>query len=148
MAMGHVMLKEFWVDRRVPRFEDYGKRFTDLPLLVSLDERDGAHVPGRFLMAVRHRRHERERRLEAGPARRARPARRRCPTARSASATASEGKGRWNLRLGDLDPVLTLHGRHEEAVEVALPRFDVGDGPGGDDDAPRRARRSASAAGS
>ena len=24
-----------------------------------------------------------------------------------------EGKGRWNLRLGDLDPVLTLHGRHE-----------------------------------
>ena len=28
--------------------------------------------------------------------------------------------------------MLTLHGRHEEAVEVALPRFDVGDGPGGD----------------
>ena len=27
--------------------------------------------------------------------------------------------------------MLTLHGRHEEAVEVALPRFDVGDGPGG-----------------
>ena len=22
-----------------------------------------------------------------------------------------EGKGRWNLRLGDLDPVLTLHGK-------------------------------------
>ena len=42
-----------------------------------------------------------------------------------------EGKGRWNLRLGDLDPVLTLHGRHDEAVEVVLPRFDVGDGPGG-----------------
>src|SRR6185295_4720633 len=42
------------------------------------------------------------------------------------------GKGRWNLRLGDLDPVLTLHGRHETAVEVALPRFDMpGDGPGG-----------------
>ena len=36
MAMGHVMLKEFWVDRRVPRFQDYGKRFTDLPLLVTL----------------------------------------------------------------------------------------------------------------
>ena len=27
MAMGHVMLKEFWVERRVPRFEDYAKRF-------------------------------------------------------------------------------------------------------------------------
>src|SRR4029453_2644304 len=36
-----------------------------------------------------------------------------------------------NLRLGDLDPVLTLHGRHEQVVEGALPRFDVGDRPGG-----------------
>ena len=42
-----------------------------------------------------------------------------------------QGKGRWNLGLGALDPVLSLHGRHEQAVEVALPRFDVGDGPGG-----------------
>ena len=41
------------------------------------------------------------------------------------------GKGRWNLRLGDLDPVLRLHGRHDAAVEVMLPRFDTGDGPGG-----------------
>ena len=52
MAMGHVMLKEFWVDRPVPRFQDYAKRFTDLPLLVTLEERDGVHVPGRFLMAA------------------------------------------------------------------------------------------------
>jgi nitrate reductase alpha subunit len=51
MAMGHVMLKEFWVDRQVPRFADYAKRFTDLPLLVALEERDGARVPGRFVMA-------------------------------------------------------------------------------------------------
>src|SRR5690242_5792216 len=51
MAMGHVILKEFWADRRVPRFEDYAKRFTDLPLLVTLRERDGAYVPDRFLTA-------------------------------------------------------------------------------------------------
>ena len=126
--------------RRARASADYGKRFTDLPLLVSLDERDGAHVPGRFLMAADIGDDERERRLEAGAARRARRASRPCRTARSASATATQGKGRWNLRLGDLDPVLTLHGRHDEAVEVALPRFDVGDGPGRRDDAPRRAR--------
>jgi nitrate reductase alpha subunit len=41
------------------------------------------------------------------------------------------GAGSWNLRRCDLDPVLTLHGRHEQAVEVTLPRFDAGDGPGG-----------------
>ena len=52
MAMGHVILKEFWVERDVPSFRDYGKRFTDLPLLVSLEERDGAYVTGRFLTAA------------------------------------------------------------------------------------------------
>ena len=42
MAMGHVILKEFFVDRQVPRFVDYVKKYTDLPFLVSLKERDGA----------------------------------------------------------------------------------------------------------
>jgi nitrate reductase alpha subunit len=42
-----------------------------------------------------------------------------------------QSKARWNLRLGTLDAVLTLHGSHEQAVEVALPRLDVSDGPGG-----------------
>ena len=52
MAMGHVMLKEFFVDRRVPFFVDYVQRFTDLPFLVTLEEQDGAHVPGKFLTAA------------------------------------------------------------------------------------------------
>ena len=38
MAMGHVMLKEFFVDRRVPFFVDYVQRYTDLPFLVTLEE--------------------------------------------------------------------------------------------------------------
>ena len=66
MAMGHVMLKEFWVDRRVPRFEDYGKRFTDLPLLVTL-RRARRRARARPLPdGRRHRRRGRARRLEAG----------------------------------------------------------------------------------
>jgi nitrate reductase alpha subunit len=52
MAMGHVVLKEFFVDRRVPFFVDYLQRFTDLPFLVALEEQDGAHVPGKFLTAA------------------------------------------------------------------------------------------------
>ncbi len=35
MAMGHVMLKEFFVDRQVPHFVEYVKRYTDLPFLVT-----------------------------------------------------------------------------------------------------------------
>ena len=44
MAMGHVILKEFYVDREVPYFRDYARRFTDLPLLVTLREREDACV--------------------------------------------------------------------------------------------------------
>jgi nitrate reductase alpha subunit len=51
MAMGHVILKEFWVERRVQSFEQYARRFTDLPLLVTLREREGAYVPDRLLRA-------------------------------------------------------------------------------------------------
>ena len=40
MAMGHVILKEFYVEREVPYFRDYARRFTDLPLLVTLRERE------------------------------------------------------------------------------------------------------------
>ena len=36
MAMGHVVLKEFFVDRETPRFVDYCKQYTDLPFLVTL----------------------------------------------------------------------------------------------------------------
>ena len=51
MAMGHVILKEFYVERETPYFRDYARRFTDLPLLVTLRERDGAYVPDRLLRA-------------------------------------------------------------------------------------------------
>src|SRR3982750_739662 len=53
MAMGHVVLKEFFVDRQVPYFADYVTRFTDLPFLVALDETaDGAYRPGKMLTAA------------------------------------------------------------------------------------------------
>ena len=56
MAMGHVALKEFFFDRRAAYFDDYARRYTDLPLLVLLEEKrlpDGRTVlaPGRYLRA-------------------------------------------------------------------------------------------------
>ncbi len=53
MAMGHVILKEFFVDREVPYFSDYTKRYTDLPYLVALDADDnGTYRAGKFLTAA------------------------------------------------------------------------------------------------
>src|SRR5665648_823889 len=52
MAMGHVILTEFFRDRQVPYFTDYVKTYTDLPFLLKLREHDGAYVPDGFLTAA------------------------------------------------------------------------------------------------
>ena len=51
MAMGHVILKEFHVDRQVGYFTNYLRRYTDMPMLVRLVRQDGRLVPDRFLRA-------------------------------------------------------------------------------------------------
>ncbi|MGH3120187.1 MAG: molybdopterin-dependent oxidoreductase, partial [Streptosporangiaceae bacterium] len=48
MAMGHVILTEFFRDRQVPYFTEYVKCYTDLPFLVTLREREDGYVPDRF----------------------------------------------------------------------------------------------------
>lgn len=51
-AFGHVILKEFHVDQSIPYFDDYCRKYSDMPLLVQLEKRaDGRLVPGRFLRA-------------------------------------------------------------------------------------------------
>jgi len=133
LAMGHVILKEFYVERRTPYFEDYVRRYTDLPLLVLLEEGPEGFVPGRFLRASD---------LPSLPS-----AEEELPewkpvvldevTGALAVPPGSVGHryqrqpGRWNLELGALRPALTLLERAQERVEVLLPRFDLGPTEGG-----------------
>lgn len=49
MAMTHVILKEFYVNKETPYFLNYVKEFTDLPFLVTLNETDGEYRTDRFL---------------------------------------------------------------------------------------------------
>lgn len=56
MAMGHVALNEFYFKKRSPYFDNYARRYTDLPMLVMLKEhtlKDGSTtlVPDRYLRA-------------------------------------------------------------------------------------------------
>ncbi|MBC9956650.1 nitrate reductase subunit alpha [Yimella sp. cx-51] len=132
MAMGHVVLKEFFVDQQVPFFEDYNKRFTDLPNLISLvPGPDGVLRPGKYLVAGD---------VEGGPKADSenamwKPAVFDGATNELAILNGSigdrygeEGVGQWNLELEGVDPLLTVYGRHDDAVEVELPRFDATDG--------------------
>ncbi len=153
MSMGHVVLKEFFVDRQTPYFADYTKKFTDLPYLVALDEvstlRDGrsapssgqasstaettTYRPGKMLTAADL--------IAAGElsgddenahfktvlmdARTQQPV---VPNGSLGHRYGDSGAGRWNLDLGDVDPALSLLDGSTESVLVELPRFDNLDG--------------------
>ncbi|ROP35753.1 respiratory nitrate reductase alpha subunit apoprotein [Saccharothrix texasensis] len=127
IAMGHVVLREFFVDAATPSFADYARRFTDLPFLVALEERDGGWAPGKFLTAADLG--------ETGPGAewktvllddRGRPV---TPNGSLGFRWADE-PGRWNLDLDGVTPTLSLHPGSHESVEVLLPRFDAPDGSG------------------
>jgi len=133
MAMGHVILSEFHVRARTPRFLDYLKRYTDSPFLVRLEQRDGGYVPGKFLTAadmggdLAASEHAAFRTLVLDATGAVAD-----PGGTLADRFGNDGVGRWNLDLGDLDPLLSLADLPGAgATEVLLPRFDLPAAAGG-----------------
>jgi nitrate reductase alpha subunit len=140
MAMGHVILKEFFVERRVPFFADYVRQYTDLPFLVRLEQRaDGGLVPGKFLTAADL----------AGEADAEDAAFKTVlfdqvtglpvvPNGSVGFRYNDSGVGKWNLDLEGIDPALSMAdprtggggGGVVEAAEVLLPCFDDQEGKG------------------
>ncbi len=124
MAMGHVILKEFYLDRQVPYFTEYVKTYTDMPFLVLLSEHGGDYAPDRFLTAA-DLGHEGE---EAGwktvvfDEKSGHPA---VPNGSQGFRWADSGTGLWNLDLGLIQPALSLLEQATEQVELVLPRFDT-----------------------
>jgi nitrate reductase / nitrite oxidoreductase, alpha subunit len=134
MAMGHVVLREFFVDRAEPYFVDYTKRFTDLPNLVMLEELgDGTYRPGKFLTAADLRPFELEDNSEfktvVMDARSDEPV---VPNGSLGYRYGDSGAGRWNLDLDGIDPKLTLADTASEAALLQMPRFDTPDGTAAD----------------
>ncbi|MEV1076662.1 nitrate reductase subunit alpha [Streptomyces sp. NPDC050211] len=131
LAMGHVILREFFVDRETPFFADYVRKFTDLPFLVTLTERDGAYVPGKFLRAT-DLGHEGEGAQWKTVVLDAVSGRAVVPNGSLGFRWTDSGKGRWNLELGPIEPQLSLYGHQASGgVTVLLPRFDTDGGEHG-----------------
>ncbi|MCG6567342.1 nitrate reductase subunit alpha [Tessaracoccus sp. ZS01] len=134
MAMGHVMLKENFVDRQVPYFQDYVKQYTDLGMLITLVEHPNGHglSAGKFLTAADLPEHADKPdaafktvmwdQAAAGPA---------VPNGSMGFRYNEDGAGQWNLELGSIDPALSLLGQDgTQGVEVALPVFEDPKGVG------------------
>jgi nitrate reductase alpha subunit len=140
MSMGHVILKEFFVDRETPYFADYTKKYTDLPYLVSLDEvtdAPGTYRAGKFLTAAdlppkdgaQHAAEENAHfKTVLIDARTNEPV---VPNGSLGDRFGDAGVGKWNLDLGEVDPRLTLLAAGAETVSLELPRFDDVDGTPG-----------------
>lgn len=134
LAMGHVILKEFFVDRTTPYFDDYVKKYTDLPFLVRLEEDgEGALAPGKFLTAADLPAHEHEENAAFKTvlldARTDEPV---VPNGALGHRFGKTGEGRWNLDLGSVRPKLVLDDTSADTARVRLPRFGELDGAPGE----------------
>lgn len=129
MAVGHVILKEFYQDRQVPYFVDYVKRYTDLPFLVELEAGDKGFVPGKFVRANRLKKY---RNVENGEWKFLmfdETSKKAVMPKGSVGHRWQKKHGDWNLQFEDgeddktFSPVLSLVEDHAEAVDVSFPEF-------------------------
>jgi nitrate reductase alpha subunit len=129
MSVNHVILKEFYLDRQVPYFVDYIKRYTDLPFLVELVPDGKAYRMGRLLRA-KHL--ERYKGVENGDWKML------VLDAKSGEPRVLKGQvgdrwgsthGKWNLSPEDsldnspIDPVLSFIDQSDAVVQVGFDDF-------------------------
>ena len=129
LAVNHVLLTEFYRDRQVDYFEEYTRQYTDLPILVKIE--DGK--PGQYLRANRLDQYAD---IENGDWKMLmwddvadEP---RMPNGSIGYRWADEEKGHWNLELEDkvlgkkIQPKLSFLEGHEDVVEIDFDDFEGG----------------------
>jgi nitrate reductase alpha subunit len=123
MAMGHVILKEFHIDRTSPYFDDYCRTYTDMPFLVMLEEQDGHFIPGRMLRSSDFEdglgeTNNTEWKTVAFEEKSGKPV---APNGSIGFRWGEEGK--WNIAPGDEKPAKTLIDKHDKVLSVGFPYF-------------------------
>ncbi|MGF9999291.1 nitrate reductase subunit alpha [Bacillus velezensis] len=126
MAMGHVILQEFYVNQETERFMEYAKQYTDFPFLVTLSKENGVYTAGRFLHAKdigRQTKHDQWK-----------PAVWNEQTGAFAIPQGTmgsrwDGQQKWNLHMIDedtgeqIEPRLSVLGIEDEISTVRIPYF-------------------------
>ncbi|QRZ62061.1 nitrate reductase subunit alpha [Rothia sp. ZJ932] len=135
MAMGHVILKENFVDQRVEFFEDYVTTYTDFPFLVRLETReDGTKVPHKFVKASDLSIGEGQADADFKTALINRDnGEVFIPNGTLGHRYNEEDMGKWNLDLNGVKPALSINdvaGGATGVAEIKLPAFDTPDGAG------------------
>ena len=132
MAVNHVLLKEFYLDRQVPYFQKYLRQYTDMPFLVEIvKENDGGSArPGHYLRANQLERYQTvengDWKLLVWDGSTGTPS---MPQGTLGFRWAKADPGKWNLQMrdpvtgADIDPELSFSGACDEVVSVAFDNF-------------------------
>ncbi len=128
MAFGHVILREFYLDRQVDYFQDYARKYTDMPMLVRLVKKDGRLIPDRLLRAsdfndALNEENNPDWKTVAFDEKAGRVV---CPRGSIGFRWGEQGK--WNLEEkaadgAETDLVISLIDRSDDAADVAFPYF-------------------------
>jgi nitrate reductase / nitrite oxidoreductase, alpha subunit len=129
MAVNHVLLKEFYVDRQVPYFSDYLRRYTDMPFLVTIQgKRAGKYLHASQLERYRDQEHGDWKLVvwDQGSSTA------RLPKGSLGFRWSKSDPGKWNLQMEDaangeaLQPDLSFFDTHEAVLELEFDDFDRG----------------------
>jgi nitrate reductase / nitrite oxidoreductase, alpha subunit len=129
MAMGYVILKEFYLDKKTTYFEKYVRQYSDLPFLVRIVEQNGRFVPGRVMRAS-----DFENNLGIANQPDWKPvmldeASDEISVPNGTIGSRWDKEAKWNLELKDvrngagIAPLLSVKERHDELVDVSFPYF-------------------------
>ena len=133
MAMGHVALKEFHVDKQDPYFSEYVRKYTDMPIQVTLRKHGDHYVSDRCLRASD---------FDGNMGEANNPEWKTIVfDSKSSSFVVPNGsvgfrwgeEGRWNLLprnakdQSEIEAELTCVGKQDEVVSVAFPHFTPGE---------------------
>lgn len=136
MAVNHVLLKEFYVERQVPYFADYLKRYTDTPFLVEVEENSSSASPGRYLRANRLAEYadteNGDWKLLVWDKRTGKPGMPQGTIGFRWAKPEGMDTGKWNLQMrdpvsgNDIDPELSFAGAYDEIRMVDFDDFAAG----------------------
>jgi len=130
MAVGHVILREFFAEKKTPDFDEYLKQYSDCAFLVELEDTPRGARAGRMVRAGRLEDYVEEENGEwkflVMDGNSGKP---RMPGG-SVGHRWGEEQGKWNLKLEDartgeaIDPTLSFLDEHDEVPQVELEHYE------------------------
>lgn len=129
LAMGHVILKEFYLDSKVPYFESYVRQYSDLPFLVKLEMKNGYYQATSNVRASELSGDIANQKNAAWKPVVIDEATGEVKVPNGTIGSRWDQSQRWNLEQKDLAtgedirPLLSIIDSHDEVLDIAFPYF-------------------------